>query len=444
MNLLKDDIPKLVKDIALPASTGMIFSTLYNVSALFFAGMISSSAVAGISVCFFLYFLIIAVGFGFGAAITAIIGNCLGDRKVQRAKIYAHKGLVFMMLFGCFMAVVGFLSAPFIIRVLGGIEGGFYHLALSYIQIIFLSAPFFLATNALNGILMSLGDSKTYRNWLIVGLLINITLSYLFVKGYLFLPPLRMEGIALATAIAQICGVFYLLLKVKKSGMLTFVSLKRYLPNYQIYRHIIAQGIPSCLNYSSIAIGSFITMYFVSTYGVEALAGTGVGLRIEQMILLPALGISSATLAIVSRNYGAKNFQRVKFTLQYVLKIMMIYCFFAGLLCIFFGPKLIAFFDKSLPVIEYGSIYLYVDSLGFIGYATMFVCAAFLQAVKKPMMIFILNFLRQVVFLLISFYLIVTVFGLEIVYMWFGVLFTVYLVTSIFLIYSFYLLKKEA
>ena len=83
MNLLKDNIPKLVRKLALPAMVGTLFQTLYNIVDTFFAGKISPEALSALSKSFPIYFIIVAASIGVTVAGTALIGNriCEKDKK---------------------------------------------------------------------------------------------------------------------------------------------------------------------------------------------------------------------------------------------------------------------------------------------------------------------------------------------------------------------------
>ena len=89
MNLVGDPITTLLKKIAIPASTGTLFQTLYNVVDTYFAGKISPNALAAIAKSFPLYFIIIATGVGIVAASNALISNSLGAKEDRKASLYA-------------------------------------------------------------------------------------------------------------------------------------------------------------------------------------------------------------------------------------------------------------------------------------------------------------------------------------------------------------------
>jgi Na+-driven multidrug efflux pump len=86
MNLTADPIPKLVRAIAIPASVGMFFQTMYNFVDTYFAGRESTEALAALTFSFPVFFLVLAFGSGLGQATTALIGHALGAQEVGRGK----------------------------------------------------------------------------------------------------------------------------------------------------------------------------------------------------------------------------------------------------------------------------------------------------------------------------------------------------------------------
>ena len=84
MNLIEDPIPKLIKDIAVPASVGFFFNTMYNVVDIYYVGMLSTEMVAALSLTFPMFFIILAFGIGIGQGATALIANAMGENNQIR------------------------------------------------------------------------------------------------------------------------------------------------------------------------------------------------------------------------------------------------------------------------------------------------------------------------------------------------------------------------
>jgi len=85
-------IPQHFRALAIPAAIGMLFNTLYNIVDVFFAGMLSTSAQAGLALGFQIHFIGLAVGVGLGAAMGGLIGNALGAGDRHRARRLSAQG----------------------------------------------------------------------------------------------------------------------------------------------------------------------------------------------------------------------------------------------------------------------------------------------------------------------------------------------------------------
>jgi MATE efflux family protein len=439
LDLLKDPLKGLIVSLSLPAGTAMMFNTLYNVTGTFFAAKISTIAVAGMSMSFLLYLSVVGIGLGFGSALTALIGNSLGANKSKMAKLYASNGIIFVLLFALFMGLCGYLLAPNLLVILGA-DHHYIKEALDYAGIIFLASPFFLLIKSLNGVLVALGDTKTYRNWLFCGLFINAFFCYLFTFGF----ALGIKGIALATASVQFLGTIYLFFKIRKSKMIEPRNLGYFVPNFTVWAKILKQALPACLNYLSMSLGSLVLLKFVSFYGVNAVAGYGIALRIEQILVLPTIGMAAAVLSIVARNHGAKNFQRSMQCYKSSLLFLLGYCAFACIFIRLFSESAIKLFDETPAVLEVAKLYLGINSLAYVAYGVINVSGSTLQAIKRPVAIFLLNGLRQLVLQGTLFYAVVFWLELEIKFMWLALFFSVYFTAICFLFWTFRQLKRAS
>jgi putative MATE family efflux protein len=439
--LLTQDIPSLIKQLAIPASTGMFFNTMYNVVDTFYAGLISTQAIAALSLSFMIFFLIIGTGYGFSSGITALIGNAFGKKRDKLSVIYAHKGIVFVPLVGLVIALVGFIFIKDIFMLLGATQG-YLQDALDYVYTILFGVVFFMANFALNAILMAIGDTKSYRNTLIFGFFANIALNPLFIYGFLFIPAMGIKGIALATVLIQCINMVYLFSKVLKTKLIHFERLDYFLPHKKLYMNILRQGLPASLNMLAMAIGSLLIVYFVSQYGIYAVAGYGIGFRVEQLMLLPALGLSTAVLTLVSNNYGAKQYERVKETLYCALKYGFYICLFGVGFLYIFGEFIIKQFDDDAQVIHYAIEYLLIEVWIFFAFLILFICVATLQGIKQPKMIFYVALYRQIVAKFMVGYLIVHYFELDIIWFWIGLLIMIYSAALFLFLYTKKTLSK--
>lgn len=409
-NLTNGPIPKLIRQLAVPASIGFFFNTMYNVVDTYYGGLISTEALAALSLSFPIFFIILALGTGIGTGATALIGNSLGEKKKQKAKQYAMQSISFSIWFGLILTIIGLIISPTLFRILGA-DSQYLNLSLQYMNVILYGTIFFMLVYAFNAVLNSQGDTVSFRNFLIFGFILNLILDPALMFGWFFLPKLGLAGVAWATTIIQAIGAIYLGIKASKTGLLD----KKYSwikPDKKIYKDISKQGFPAGLNMMTVALGIFIITYFLSIFGKSYVAGYGIATRIEQIVLMPTIGLNIATLAIVGQNNGAKKFHRIKEVLSKSIKYGIIISSIGYVFVFIFAESMMRFFTPDITVIDIGAVYLRIAAFISFAYVILFVNVSALQGVKKPMFALYIGFFRQIAAPLILFPIATSYFGI--------------------------------
>jgi putative MATE family efflux protein len=256
---------------------------MFNVTDTFFAGEISTQALASLSLTFSIFFIIIAVAGGMSQGATALIGNAIGEKKIDDAKQIIYHILFFALSIAMAITIIGFLSAPFLMQILGA-QGEYLSEALSYINIILFGAIFYVGVFFTNALLTSLGNTKPFRNFLVIGFFLNILLDFWFIKGGFGIEPMGVRGIAYATIIIEFLGFIYLF------GVLKNTYLLKDLPKFKFDINIISsffkQGTPPTINMLLMALGMFIITYYISDFGQHVVAAYGIAIRMAVMAIL--------------------------------------------------------------------------------------------------------------------------------------------------------------
>lgn len=441
-HLTKEPIPKLLKIIAIPAMIGFFFNTMYNVVDTWVAGQISGEALAALSITFPVFFIIIAISSGLGTGITALISNELGAKRLDQAKLYTTQALLFGVIISLILSVIGYFSSETLFRLLGA-NDTYLTTALLYMQTIFLGSIFLSMTSILNGVLNAVGDTKSFRNALIAGFFLNLILNPILAFGWLGFPTLGVLGIAIATIFTNFVGFVYLFYKVLKTKLLETKHLYYYLkPQPKIFLDIATQGFPASFSMMTIAVGAFIITYFVSHYGESAVAGYGTALRIEQIALIPAIGINIAILTLIGQNNGAKNFERVRETIVVGLRYSFIISTGAFLLIYFGGHYLLRLFTDVPEIIAFGTEYLIIAAFITWAYGIIFVTDSVLRGLKKPLFPLVIGTVRQMILPFPIFYLVTVTFTLGIISIWWSIFAIVWVAALISLWYVFLQVKK--
>jgi putative MATE family efflux protein len=415
--LLTKDITQLIKQIAIPSSIGMFFNTMYNVVDTFYVGMISTVAITALSYSFMVFFMILSISFGLSTAITALVGNSLGKYKYKLTKMFVMNGMTAILFTSCFLCFFGFIFLEDIFTLLGAKENSL-DLALEYTNVILIGIiPMLLGLGA-NAVLIAKGDTKSYRNTLIFGFFLNLILDPLLIYGYGIIPAFGFSGVAYATVFIQTITFTYILYKLYLTQLFDITKLKLIVPNLRIYKKIAIQAIPMSLNMLTMSLGTMLIMYFVSFYGYKTVAAFGIGYRVEQIILLPMLGLNTAVSAIVANNYGAKNFDRIDEVIHKALKYGYIMSLLGVFLLVLFGKYIIMAFDTDPEVIEIAYTYVMIESIIFFAFITLFISNSVLQGIKQPFIIPYVSLYRQLLMPFILLNIAVNYFEFDIVAVW--------------------------
>ena len=421
LSLTTGPMPSHIRRIALPMSIGFFFNTMYNVVDSFYAGRISTEALAAMALSFPVFFIIIAVSEGIARGAAALIANAIGAQ--DRHKETALSGQVYSLGLICAMGVtvLGLFSAEPLFRLLGA-SGSYLDLALGYIRPLFIGSVFFLLSSMSNSILLAHGDSKTFSRVLVIGFFMNLILDPWFLYGGFGLPAMGIEGIAWATILIQVIGSIYLLSVVVRRRHLPRKLTENLRPNFRVYGEILHQGIPTSFNMMSIALGFFVTTYYLKFYGEAAVAAFGVGTRIEQIALLPAIGLSSAIISIVGQNNGAGKTDRVRECIRLCSRYGLILIVSASILLFIFATSLVQLFTSDPEVIQVGTNYVRIVTFIQWAYVAGFIYIGCLQALKRPMYGFVESVVRKIILPLLVFYNVVHVFEMGLTEFWWSMI----------------------
>ncbi len=420
MNLTTDPIPRLVRDLAIPASVGFVFNTLFNVVDTWWAGRISTQAQAALSLSFPVFFILIATGSGLAQGATALIATALGARNLAAARHYAAQSAVFAVVIGVVLLGVGWSVAPMLFRLLGA-EDAYLGLSLSYMNTILGGAVFFLLQSVLNGGLQAQGDTRTFRNALIAGCLLNVGLDPWFLYGGAGLPPMGIAGIALSTVLITAGGSIYVFHRLRRTPVGAGLGWADFRPSASALRDIARQGLPASLNMMTVALGIFVITWFVSRFTPEGIAAYGIATRIEQLVLLPTIGLNIATLTLAGQNYGAGKPERVRQAWLTALRYGLVLMIGGGLLLFTAAHPLMAAFTSDVAVIDMGTSYLRVASLTLGSYVVLYQTVFMLQGLKRPLFGLWIGLYRQIVAPAFVFPLLAFSAGLGLGGIWWGI-----------------------
>ncbi len=400
-DLTEGNISKHIKTIAIPASIGFFFNTMFNVVDTYFGGKLGDDALAGLSASFPAFFIIIASSTGIATATTALVANHLGKKDEVKAKEYYTQGIFMGIVSAVILTIIGLVFARPLLGIMN-LPVTVLDFATDYLDIIFLGTIFFILASILNSYLNAQGNTRIFRNLLIIAFFLNVILDPWFMYGGFGVPAMGIQGIALATVFTQIIECLYLLYYLKTHNILSG-NIRKFTINLSYIKQIFFQAVPSSLNMMNVAIGAFIINFFIAIFGSDAIAGYGVAIRIEQIALIPTIGLNIAALSIIGQNNGAHKYNRIQETIRKAIGFGLYALILSLVVIVFFGRDIIRHFSSSEDIANIGMNYLYVSLFIFMAYVISFISASALQGIKYPNRALWTGVLRQIILPLIIF-----------------------------------------
>lgn len=382
---IKDHLIKL----SIPAIIGYLFHTIYNVTDTYFAGMISTEALAALSLSASIFFMLLAISIGMSEALTSLVGNSLGKKEIQEAQHISLNGILFGAILSVILTISGVLATPYLIDFLG--DPSYTATTLEYINIILFATIFFIGSFFFNSLLNATGDTVSFRNVLIFTAFLNVILNYILVVYF----HMGVQGIALSTIFSEFITMAYLFYKLTKTKL--YCGFENFTFDIKVMKELMKQGFPPSMNMFLMAFGMYIITYYVAPYGKEAVAAFGIGMRIEQIFLMPVVGLGIATLAIVSQNNGAKEYKRIEPTINFAIKFGFLISALGVASFFIFGDFYASLLTSDKLVIEHTTLYLRICGFGFFGFVLIFVYISMLQGIAKPAVIFPVSLYRQLI-----------------------------------------------
>ena len=296
--------------LATPNIIAMSFMLVAAVIEAWFVSYIGTVALAGLALAFPMFMLMIMLSAGaFGGAVTGSIAQRLGANNRQEAESIAVNGLVLSLILSVVLAGV-FLSAGHLIYSFLGGRGAVLEQTLAYSNSLFWGCTSIWVANTLAGITRATGNMWTASINLVAGSFVQVFVSAILIFGIGPFPEMGVSGAAIGIVtgylFASLLSIRYLLahcLELKLEFSWSKIKLVSMIIIFKV--GILSSLNPICSVASVIAMTSFMTQF-----GVETLAGFGIGARLEFLMIPMIFGFGTASTAMIGVNFGANQIQR--------------------------------------------------------------------------------------------------------------------------------------
>ena len=245
------------------------------------------------------------------------------------------------------------------------LEGG-----VAFLRVTFLGFVFVFGFFAYQALMRGVGIVYPPMFIVLLTVLLNFLLDPFFIFGFGPIHPMGVSGAAMATlctqAIAMAVGFFLLI----RGGGGVHVHPRDFYPDLRMMWTLLRIAAPSSVEQGTQAMGMTIMMMLVASFGTDPVAAYGVGTRVLSCVIIPAMGLSIATSALVAQNIGADRLDRAVRTNRTSCLLSFSFLTTAGIILFFTGRSLSTFLmPQGGPAIEISATFIHVIafSFGFIG-----------------------------------------------------------------------------
>lgn len=397
-DILKDNTNKALISMSVPISIGMLSTFLFQVIDTYFVGQLGPEALAALSFSSTVYFLMVGLFIGLSVGVSVIVGQAMGASDL--AKVRQSSWIAAVLCFGltALFAMVIILSIDPIFTFMGA-EASILPLIKAYMIPLLTGIPLLTTGILFGGVLRASGNVTKPEVIMAVAGLINLLFDYVLIFGKWGFPRMGIQGAAYATVFSWIFVILGMVILMLKDQLLQPFA-RSTATNKEIVKEIFQLGGPSILTQ---IIGPLTLMYLTFLLAREsslAVAAFGVAGRIETLLMIGVLGVSTAITPFIAQNSGAKQAERIDEAIAFGGRASTYLGLIVALLMFLLIRPIAALFSDHPQVISHTADYFYFVSLSYVFYGLYLITTSILNGLKLPVNSMKISMIKSLAFTL--------------------------------------------
>lgn len=351
--------------LALPMAIGIAAIMLFTIVDTFFVGQLGAKPLAAMSFCFPVTFVVLSITMGIGIGTTSVIARAIGEGDREKVRQLTTHALLLAAAVVIVVAIAGHMSIDLVFTALGA-KGETLSLIHEYMEIWYWGVGFLVVPMVGNSAIRATGDTKSPSVVMIVAGVANAILDPLLIFGIGPFPAMGLRGAALATAISwtlTFAAACWLLAVREKMIEPRLTGL------WRSWRQILYVGLPAAGTNLLIPLSAAVLTRLVATYGEHAVAGYGVGTRVEALALIGVNALSTAMTPFVGQNFGAHQCDRVREAVRFSMRGSLTWGFGVAIVLFIVAGPLSGLFNDADTIVGTSTAYMRIVpfSYGLVG-----------------------------------------------------------------------------
>lgn len=392
----KGPVWKCIITQAVPLTIAQLVQLLYNVVDRIYIGHLgdgNSLALTGVGLTFPIVTLIMAFSGLFGMGGVPLFSMERGANNEEKAGKIMGNSFALLLFCSVILTVVGYVFHRPILFAFGASEDSFVY-ASQYLNIYLIGTVFSMITTGMNGYINAQGFPKVGMFSIIIGAVTNIILDPIFIFGF----DMGVRGAALATIISQAISTVWVLRFLFGKKILIPIQTKHIRIQKDITKDIFRLGTSNFIMAGTNCLVQIVCNSTLQSYGGDIYVGImTVANSVREIFNLPISGIISGSQPVISFNFGAKAFDRVKSGIRFNTFVGATYTMFAWLLVILFPKFWFSMFSDDLQMMDVGIEMLKLYFFGFVFMSFQFAGQSTFQALGDAKHAIFFSLLRKAI-----------------------------------------------
>lgn len=380
--LVRGSVSRHVLVQTAPMIVGLTASTSVGILDAYFVGQLGPDALAAIGFVFPVHIALLSLGVGVMVGVNSCVARALGSKDRAVAEQRAVQGLLFGGSLGLVLSGLLLLGQGHLFRALNA-DGPVFDLILEYMFPYALGFPPLILSMSLNGVLRGQGEAVKSSSILIVVAATNLILDPLLIAGWGPFPAYGVAGAAYATvvAFALASAVGFVLVQSGDVRLRASAIFEGDLTTGML--SLARVGAPAAFSSSVNPMGLTVLTGLLATHGSVAVAAFGAAARVQNIVIVPLLALSSSIGPIVGQNWGARAYERSRSAWRFSLILCVGYGLVAALLLVLFRTSVGQVFTSTPAVLAEIESYLAISAWGFAGFGILIVTNGALNAIDR-------------------------------------------------------------
>ncbi len=332
---------------------------------MIWVGRLGPDAIAAVGVSGMVVMFVMTAMMGIGIGARALIARFIGMKQPDDAVRVARQAFIIAMAVSVFIATIGVLSSDTILLLMG-VEPEVLRLGSAYLKVNFCGAVIMSLGMICENIMQSSGDTIRPMMVGIISKVFHVSLSPIFIFGWLFVPGFGVVGAALANVVALMIGLMANLYVLFTGKTQLHLHLRGMRIDPSLMWRIVKIGVPGVVMMAQKNLSNLIVMKIIVNYGTLAVAAHTVLQRVEMIFFMAGVGMGSAAGVLAGQNLGAGQPERARKSGLYAIGIAESFVITVCTLVFIFPEAVISIFTKDPELIKVTTVFLRIGVVGYL------------------------------------------------------------------------------